>query len=240
MTQDQYGQTRGPGYIVRGDVVPDDENEEFPTDESKPMTRFQKVATALRGAGPERDEAVAVTSPELPVPETVKDPLTHQDQMTGEDQMTGQDRPEAADHPATQPEMFGTGTHAGNGATPTPQASAAAGALGDFSDLTYGNLLPDAAQYTAQWQQVQFKFVDDPHASVTEAADIIAQVTARLEAAIQERQRAIEERQRAIAERQRSLRGRWGEGTNADTEGLRETLRMYRTFLDQLIGPRAG
>ncbi len=112
--------------------------------------------------------------------------------------------------------------------------------LGDFSDLTYGNLLPDAALYLEQWQQVQFKFVDDPHASVTEAADIIAQVTAKLEAAIQERQRAIEERQRAIQDQQRSLRGRWGEGTNADTEALRETLRMYRTFLDQLIGPRAS
>ena len=94
--------------------------------------------------------------------------------------------------------------------------------------------------YIEQWQQVQFKFVDDPHASVTEAADIVAQVTAKMEAAIQERQRAIEERQRAIAEQQRSLRGRWGEGTNADTEALRETLRMYKTFLDQLIGSRAG
>ena len=47
-------------------------------------------------------------------------------------------------------------------------------------------------------------------------------------------------RRRAIAEQQRSLRGRWGEGTNADTEALRETLRMYKTFLDQLIGPRAS
>ena len=110
--------------------------------------------------------------------------------------------------------------------------------LGDFSDLTYGNLIADTALYTKQWQQVQFKFVDDPRASVTEAADIVTQVTARLEAAIQERQRAIEERQRAIAEQQRSLRGRWGEGTSADTEALRETLRMYRTFLDQLIGTR--
>ena len=51
--------------------------------------------------------------------------------------------------------------------------------------------------------------------------------------------RAIEERQHAIAEQQRSLRGRWGEGSNADTENLRATLRMYKTFLDQLIGPRA-
>ena len=71
----------------------------------------------------------------------------------------------------------------------------AAGKLGDFSDLTYGNLVPDAEQFTAQWQEIQFRFVDDPRGSVTEAADIVAQVTAKMEAAIQERQRAIEERQ---------------------------------------------
>jgi hypothetical protein len=85
------------------------------------------------------------------------------------------------------------------------------------------NLIPDAAQYTAQWHRIQYKFVDDPRASVTEAADVVAQVTAKIEAAIQERQR--------------SLRGRWAEGSNADTEALRETLLMYKSFLDQLIGP---
>ncbi len=277
MTQDQYGQTRGPGYAVPDDAAPDaipdealDENEEYSDGQVKPMTRFQRVASALRGA-PERDEqdqtaadqvaaadqpgdywdepvasatadrdeAVVETSPDVPVTENV--PVTE----------AGAD---TAGHPVTQPNMFGTTAHPGNGTTSSARADAtipdvpagesrpgeAAGALGDFSDLTYGDLLPDAAQYTAQWQQVQFKFVDDPRASVTDAADIIAQVTARLEAAIQERLRAIEERQRAISEQQRSLRDRWGEGTNADTEGLRETLRLYRTFLDQLIGPRAG
>jgi hypothetical protein len=116
----------------------------------------------------------------------------------------------------------------------------ATGKLGDFSDLTYGNLVPDAEQFTAQWQEIQFRFVDDPRGSVTEAADIVAQVTAKMEAAIQERQRAIEERQQAIAEQQRSLRGRWGGDSNADTENLRETLRMYKTFLDQLIGSRTS
>ena len=349
MTQDQYGQTRGPGYVVRDDAVPDDENEDRHR-ESKPMTRFQKVASALRG-GPERDEQDQAAQaadpqapeagppwvtqqdeaamakqpdlpagsaarrllgrarcvrcrqgrggrrhhPDVPVPATGTDPL--RPPGPGDRAEPG---PDAADHPATQPDMFGTTTHAGNGATSAPYpedqvgeaangapvagASAggapvggvpasgvpasgvpasgvpaagvpaggapaggvpagdipagevtgttgrhaagtesrpgeAAGTLGDFSDLTYGNLIPDATVYLEQWQQVQFKFVDDPHASVTEAADIVAQVTAKLEAAIQERQRAIEERQRAIAEQQRSLRGRWGEGTNADTEG---------------------
>ncbi len=279
MTQDQYGQTRGPGYVVRGDAVPDDQNEEFADGQSKPMTRFQKVASTLRG-GAERDEQDQAAADQVTEARVAADPAAR-------DGAVAVTNPDPADHPATQPHMFGTSTHAGNGATSAPYpaggtpvggvpaddvpaddvpagevtgttgrhaadtpvgASAstesrpgeAAGALGDFSDLTYGNLLPDAAQYTAQWQQVQFKFVDDPHASVTEAADIIAQVTAKMEAAIQERQRAIEERQRAIAEQQRSLRGRWGEGTNADTEALRETLRMYTTFLDQLVGPRAS
>ncbi len=337
MTQDQYGQTRGPGY-VRDDAVPDDESEEYADGQDKPMTRFQKVASALRGGavepdeqdqtaadqvaaadqsgraqmglanGPvsreanprgdywdepvasaaDRDEDVAAISPDVPVAETGTNPLPRQDQLPGQVSM------DTADHPATQPDMFGTTTHAGNGTTSSAHADAtipdvpasdvpaggvpaggvpasgeptvpadeamgttgrhaatapggtesrpggAAGALGDFSDLTFGNLIPDAAHYTEQWQQIQFRFVDDPHASVTEAAQVIAQVTAKMEAAIQERQRAIEERQRAIAEQQRSLRGRWGDDANADTEALRETLRMYKTFLDQLIGPRAG
>ena len=170
MTQDQYGQTRGPGYVVRDGGVPDDENEEVETGQSKPMTRFQKVASALRGGDPERDEqdeaaqaanpqapeagppwltqqddaamagspisqqaqrqgdywdepaasaadrdqAVAVTNPDVPVPETGTDPLPRQDQVTG------QTRPDAADHPATQPNMFSTTTHGGNGATSAP------------------------------------------------------------------------------------------------------------------------
>jgi len=125
------------------------------------------------------------------------------------------------------------GKHAGAPAQEGLRPGESDRGLGDFSDLTYGSLLPDAAEYKAQWQQVQFRFVDDPQGSVTEAADVIAQVTAKLEA-------AIAERQRAITERQRTLRDRWSAGKSTDTESLRETLLMYRTFLDQLTGPKAG
>ena len=375
MTQDQYGQARGPGYVVRGDVVPENETEEARTDEDRPMTRFQKVASALRG-GSERDEQdqaaadqasadrVSADRTAADVPAADAPPagsagpvgsesgppwVTRQDEAAMADSPISQesarqhdywDDPHAAagheddavtvtspdtppDHQATEPDMFGTtrrtgeetaempvaaaegqpgaatiadvpaartpvgetrateapvagapvsdapagdigapagdvpgtaaeatgstGRHAaGTPANGEPTADAglrpgeAAGTLGDFSDLTYGNLVPDADQFTAQWQEIQFRFVDDPRGSVTEAADVVAQVTAKMEAAIQERQRAIEERQRAIAEQQRSLRGRWGEGSNADTENLRETLRMYKTFLDQLIGSRTS
>jgi hypothetical protein len=381
MTQDQYGQARGSGYVVHDDVVPEDETEEARTDESRPMTRFQKVASALRGTS-ERDEqdqaaadeagmdratpdqaaadrasagrtaadvpaadAPAADAPSASPAASESSPpwVTRQDEAAMADSPIAQEsagkrdyweEPDAAagreddavavsspdvpaDHQATEPDMFGTtrrpgeetaempaaraegqpgaatiadvpaaradvpaartpageapvgdapagdiGVPAGDvpataaettgssgrhaAATPATAADGnlrpgeAAGNLGDFSDLTYGNLVPDAEQFTAQWQEIQFRFVDDPRGSVTEAADVVAQVTAKMEAAIQERQRAIEERQQAIAEQQRSLRGRWGEDSNADTENLRETLRMYKTFLDQLIGSRTS
>jgi hypothetical protein len=387
MTQDQYGQARGPGNVMHGDPVPEEETDERQTDDTKPMTRFQKVASALRGDRTDRDEAdtdemaaqrastgsedatgsdvmapggdTSAMSPSNPPYVTERDEAAMTDtpvyRETGEGRTPAAgdigpaasragepsamstadpdaarrdywDEPVAArqnegvaamdpgvpvdethpdvpvsetgpdaGHPATEPDMFGTAHAAGqpgaatiadvpagasvetatgaeeaavpDAATGVPDAATGrhaaaataspgngvaspgdrdlrpgetAGSLGDFSDLTFGDLIPDAAHYTEQWQQIQFRFVDDPHASVTEAADIVAQVTAKLEAAIQERQRAIEERQRAIAEQQRSLRDRWGEGSNADTENLRATLRMYKTFLDQLIGPRAS
>jgi hypothetical protein len=352
MTQDQ--DQRGPGYVVRSDAVPEDETSEYTGDQTKPMTRFQKVASALRGTGAERDEqdeydeagadrdladrdleaeqarrdywddsasgraagqaatfpggrdeTVAAMDPDVPV------------DQTNPDVPADETRPGDVDHPATEPDMFGNTARPASGTGTVPPVAAAEGqpgaatiadvpagasvttatgaqeadvpegdfreagtpeaatpvaatpadaaaaettgstgrhaadpadrelrpgestvSLGDFSDLTYGNLIPDATVYAEQWQQIQFRFVDDPHASVSEAADVVAQVTAKMEAAIQERQRAIAERQKAIAEQQRSLRDRWGEGNNADTENLRATLRMYKTFLDQLIGSK--
>src|SRR5207249_11972197 len=107
-----------------------------------------------------------------------------------------------AETPATSAAPADAQLRPGEAADPGLRPGEAAGKLGDFSDLTYGNLVPDAEQFTAQWREIQFRFVDDPRGSVTEAADVVAQVTAKMEAAIQERQRAIEERQRAIAEQQ--------------------------------------
>jgi hypothetical protein len=355
MTQDQSGQAQGTGYVVRGEVVPDDETDERYADDAGPMTRLRKVASALRGDKPDEtvpDETAApnadttdpngswssrpgepstvsslavedeadyadATDPDdvaaVRVPEagdrdywdndadkttapggdvTVDETTVPAGDVAADETMppvggvtvpgggiaetvpdTGIDSgaPSYASQPATEYGRYGS--QAGiatdpvvtgpNGAglsgadvgtaesVPTGKHAAATAAeaglrpgeatdrLGDFGDIAFGNLLPDAAQYSAQWQQIQFRFVDDPQGSVTEAADVLSQVTARLEAAIQERQRAIEERKQAIQERASALRGRWGEGSNADTETLRETLRMYRAFMDQLIGPAA-
>jgi hypothetical protein len=290
MTQDH-----GPSYVVRGEVVTDDDTGEFPAEQAGPMTHFQKVASALGDDRPEpsapdadavgnvsadapfdeedrsdSDEVGAVRSPDAAGRDDWDDEddtepasagATAATAPSGEAEEPGEDRDQAdtetGPHEATvpvaavpvgpvpvapvavAPEVVApvpvapevTGKHAGAPAEPELRPGEADAGLGDFSDLTYGSLLPDASEFRERWQQVQFRFVDDPHGSVTEAADVIAEVTARLEA-------AIAERQRAIAERQQSLRGRWGDGTNADTETLRATLLMYRAFLDQLTGPR--
>jgi hypothetical protein len=325
MTQDQPGQAQGTGYVVRGEVVPDEETQEFQTDDqSGPMTRLRKVASAMRGDQPDQTvpnqtvpNQTAAPSPDTqdpngswparsaepdamssPAPEDEMDDGEYADATRPNDvgavrspedgngdywdneqsmPATARDRGMEATVPDTGIDPMGTGSTApaplyesqadiatdplgltgnglaGAGADTTEGAPAgkhaasvadaglrpgeATDRLGDFADIAFGNLLPDAAQYSARWQQIQYRFVDDPQASVTEAADVLSQVTAKLEAAIQERQRAIEERKQAIQERASALRGRWGEGSNADTETLRETLRMYRAFMDQLIGP---
>ena len=189
------------------------------------------------GYGSEADTATGYSAPG----DTASDPRGLAGSRPG---ATGADTTDiaAADAAVTGATVTGAtaggaaGKHAASAEDAGLRPGEATDRLGDFGDIAFGNLLPDAEQYSAQWQQIQFRFVDDPQGSVTEAAEVISQVTSKLEAAIQERQQAIEERQRAIQERASALRGRWGEGSKADTETLRETLRMYRVFMDQLVG----
>ena len=244
---------------------PDDEGHDYwdeaDADRNEASTSTSASASASSSASPESVPAADADAGTLPTHPDAQDPTMTQPDLYGTAARPGTDvaAADAADagtadagaelgtagtvEPGTagtvEPGAAGTvepgvtGKHAGAPAQEGLRPGESDGGLGDFSDLTYGSLLPDAAEFKAQWQQVQFRFVDDPQGSVTDAADVIAQVTAKLEA-------AIAERQRAITERQRTLRDRWSQGKSADTESLRETLLMYRTFLDQLTGPKAG
>jgi hypothetical protein len=73
MTQDQSGRAQGTGYVVRGAVVPDDETDAPQAEQSGPMTRLRKVASALRGDQPDQtvpDQAVPdQTVPNQAVPD---------------------------------------------------------------------------------------------------------------------------------------------------------------------------
>jgi hypothetical protein len=77
----------------------------------------------------------------------------------------------------------------------------------------------DPGHLHEQWLAIQSAFVDDPHASVAAAAELVSETIAALVAGVQERERG--------------LRGEW-ERDGADTEDLRNTLRGYRRLLDQV------
>ena len=254
MTEDQSRRPWETGYVVRGEVVGEGEQR---SEQAAPVTYFHKVASspardepdALDADDEEDADAGYTTTRPMPVAAvTGPDGLTADEDsgdvndpgvpavssvpaVSGDGEVAGDDRDDvvpvtradalassaaaASETPAAPTVPVATVTPIAPAADPTPVIAAP-------PPSNYGSLLSDTTDLRSQWQQIQFMFVDDPRASVTEAADVIEQVAAKLQAAIQERQRA--------------LRGRWDGGGNADTEALRETLRMYRAFLYQLIG----
>jgi hypothetical protein len=70
-----------------------------------------------------------------------------------------------------------------------------------------------------RWADIQSSFVDDPHGSVAQAAAFAA--------------KAIDTLVTSIKQRERELRGEW-DHEGADTEGLRNTLRNYRSLLERI------
>ena len=98
--------------------------------------------------------------------------------------------------------------------------------------VTDGLLLPDADNLHGNWLRVQSAFVDDPRASVSEAADLVEHAAQALAGALQQRQRALRE--------QWDGDGGTNGGTNgdpaADTERLRRTLQQYRAVFNQICG----
>ncbi len=77
----------------------------------------------------------------------------------------------------------------------------------------------DPQQLHERWATIQSAFVDDPHGSVTSAADMVTEVIATVVA--------------SAKERESGLRGEW-DRDGVDTEDLRNALRSYRALLDQL------
>ena len=78
----------------------------------------------------------------------------------------------------------------------------------------------DAQQLHERWATIQSAFVDDPHGSVTSAADMVTEVIATVVA--------------SAHERESGLRGEW-DRDGVDTEDLRNALRSYRALLDHLV-----
>ncbi|MEU8901062.1 hypothetical protein [Nocardia sp. NPDC048505] len=92
------------------------------------------------------------------------------------------------------------------------------------SDLS-GPLFADdeLERLRTQWRELQGNFVDNPQDAVTKADELVAE--------------AIDHLAATYAERKQSLQHAWGD--NADTEDLRNALRGYRSFFNQLLSTGA-
>jgi len=78
-----------------------------------------------------------------------------------------------------------------------------------------------ANQAGERWRQVQAAFVDDPRKAVTQAHELVGELTQRIVDAFA--------RERAELERQ------WSSGDNVSTEDLRVCLKRYRAFFSRLL-----
>jgi hypothetical protein len=79
----------------------------------------------------------------------------------------------------------------------------------------------DSAQANDRWQRIQAEFVDDPRKSVTEASQLVGELTKRIADAF--------EKERSELERQ------WSSGDKVSTEDLRVSLQRYRAFFSRLL-----
>jgi len=155
-------------------------------------------------------------------PSMATPPAVDADASPAAETAAGTDTPATGNAPATG------GAAPVTGSTPAPldqpatgahAAPSAPGRAGAGLDAAGAAFVTDADGYRASWVRIQSAFIDDPRGSVTEAADLVAQITGALVS--------------AVRERERSLRG-WDSG-DADTEVLRNALRDYRSFFERLM-----
>jgi len=73
----------------------------------------------------------------------------------------------------------------------------------------------------SRWSSVQTEFVDDPHSSIKQADDLVAE--------------AIERFEQALYHQRSELVEQWNTQDDISTEELRIALQSYRSFLDRLL-----
>jgi hypothetical protein len=79
----------------------------------------------------------------------------------------------------------------------------------------------EAGQFRTQWLNIQSKFVDNPHQSVREADELVANVLKSVTMSFHQRRTSLEKQ--------------WNGGGNASTEDLRLALKSYRSFFERLL-----
>jgi hypothetical protein len=138
-----------------------------------------------------------------------------------DDQVVRSEDHEAAEMPASGSASAASVSAGAAPAAAAPSAAVPAGAAdggpGRESPAATDNA--DSAGTARQWPDIQAMFVDDPRASVEQAAGLVDDCVEALVVSVKERQHA--------------LLSDW-QGTGTDTEQLRTALQRYRTFWSSL------
>jgi hypothetical protein len=79
----------------------------------------------------------------------------------------------------------------------------------------------ETTELRSRWQEIQGRFVDDPHASVEQADELVAGAIKRLA--------------EMFAAERSNLEAVWQRGAEVSTEDLRQALRHYRSFFDRIL-----
>jgi hypothetical protein len=88
--------------------------------------------------------------------------------------------------------------------------------------ITTTTLWPQGALDTLRerWKDLQLQFVDDPQTVTAEARALVDDTVKSLTAALHDRKRQLDD---------------WSAQSSSDTEGLRQAIRKYRDFFDELL-----
>jgi hypothetical protein len=199
--------TDTPGEWVAGAKGPDYASGADP-DTDTPVDTDPLVPSSTSSPATGVTEAPADTEPAL----ATEAPVASGTPFATDDSATA---PAAAtDVPAT------AGAPAATSATPATPVPGAPGTA-ETPGVNTTSFVTNGDELHADWARIQSSFVDDPRGSVSQAADLVSQVTSSLVAAVQQREQ--------------TLRGEWESQEGTDTEHLRNALRDYRAYFELLV-----
>ncbi|MCP2290236.1 hypothetical protein [Nocardia amikacinitolerans] len=176
-----------------------------------PTTRDARTAEAAHGDGAARDNTAAA----IPQGVEVAAPTGSQDETpnTATNSLTGTSPSPVPAEETSTPDKSVTQSTIPDAATPNGKATAPHDEpIALFTDAEIERL-------RTEWRTVQGSFIDNPRDAVSRADNLVANTIDHLTA--------------AYSEHRRDLTTRWSE--DPDTEALRNTLRAYRTFFNQLL-----
>jgi hypothetical protein len=79
----------------------------------------------------------------------------------------------------------------------------------------------ESEHFRTRWNEIQGKFVDEPHSAVQQADALVSEV--------------IEQITQMFTKEHSLLEGQWNQGNDVSTEDLRKALKRYRSFFNRLV-----